>query len=160
MPSIESFDEETLVAHTLSSAGQCLTMEKDKDGVQKLFLEDCKKRSKPRTVRNQARLTKWGDLRLFDRRCLDWGYTPIKFDQCHTSGGNQATGYDIHTGMVFNKNGRRWCLGVYSDSSQFIEKGPCISDKVDNLDRTFVVSNFTFLTVFDKELLVSSSLKI
>ena len=74
MPFVETLDGETSVAQIRTAFGQCVTMETDKDGIQRLFLESCEKPSKPKTLRNQVRLTKWGDLRLYDRKCLDWGY--------------------------------------------------------------------------------------
>ena len=139
MPSIESFDEETLVAHTLVAAGKCLTSQNDK-----LVLEDC---NTPKTMRNQVRLTKWGELRLFDRRCLDWGYDPVRFIGCHRQGGNQATGHDVQSGTIYVK-GLGLCLGVYGKSS-FFNKGPCNGD----VEKNFVVTKFKFKVVFHEDLL-------
>ena len=151
MPSIESYDEETLIAHTPSTAGRCLTLMKDSKGVSRLEIGIC---GRQKCVRDHIRLTKWGDLRIYDRQCLDWGFEKVTFIRCHNMGGNQATGYDIKSGAIFNRDGRNWCLGLYNDSSKFVEKGPCLnSEKVDNLQRTFVVTSFKFKTVFDEELL-------
>ena len=153
MPRIESFDEETLIAHTLSATtGLCLTMEKDNKGEQRLFLEGC---DRPKVERNRVRLTKWGDLRIYDRLCLDWGYSTIRFGGCHNQGGNQAVRFNVQTGAILNKPGQM-CLGMYSDSPKYFEKGPCDPEKVpDDPYRTFVVTKFTFKTVFHQDLLAS-----
>ena len=140
MPSIESFDEETSIAHTLISAGKCLTSINDR-----LVLEDC---NTPKTKRNQVRLTKWGELRIFDRKCLDWGYDQVRFIGCHRQGGNQATGYRVESGVVFNKFGLDLCLGVYSEEL-FFNKGPCGGD----VEKGFVVTSFSFKVVFHEDLL-------
>ena len=153
MPGIESFDGETLIAHTPTTAGQCLTMEKDKDGIQKLFLESCER---PKSARNRVRLTKWGELRIYDRQCLDWGYDTIRFGSCHNQGGNQRTGYVTETGTIFDKSQGKWCLGFYSESSdKFLEKGPCDAHDVDDTHNTFVIVSFTFKTIFHTDLLAS-----
>ena len=47
MPSIESFNGETSIAHTLISDGKCLTSKKDR-----LVLEDC---DTPKSERNRVR---------------------------------------------------------------------------------------------------------
>ena len=153
MPSIESFDEETSIAHTLISAGKCLTKELDSQKIQRLFLEDC---SRPKTIRNRIRLTKWGELRVYDRQCLDWGYENVQFSGCHNQGGNQATGYDTQTGAIFNKNGHNYCLGTYAQNPNFLERGPCHNEQIDPLRGMFSVSSFSFGTIFHKELLEST----
>ena len=151
MPTIESFDEETLIAHTLTTtSGQCLALQRHQNGTQRLFLESC---DRPKTERNRVRLTKWGDLRVNDRQCLDWGWDVVKFDGCHNQGGNQATGYDPKSGVIFKRNGRDWCLGVYGDSPGNFGKGPC--NPGGNSERTFEVASFTFKKVFHEELLNS-----
>ena len=49
-----------------------------------------------RPRRDSARLTTYGDLRIYDRLCLDWGWGEdrLVFDSCHGGGGNQATKYN------------------------------------------------------------------
>ena len=141
MSSIESFDGETLIAHTLVSAGKCLTSINDK-----FILEDCNT-ANSKTMRDTVRLTKDGELRVFDRRCLDWGYDEVKLEICHKLGGNQATAYNVKSGFIYHK-GIGICLGVYGESS-FFSKGPCTG----NEGKNFVVTKFKFKVVFHEDLL-------
>lgn len=137
MPQIESFDGETLIAHTPQIDNMCLAVVND----QKLILKPC---DRPSPARDKLRLTIWGELRWFDRECLDWGYPEgLRFTGCHRSGGNQGTNYDRKSGMIYRGN---HCLGRWEGAAEF-EKGPCTQGN------GFVVGSFTFRTVYrDKEL--------
>ncbi|KAL5261290.1 hypothetical protein ACHWQZ_G007109 [Mnemiopsis leidyi] len=147
---LESYDKETSVAHVMETQGKCVTvhLQENTGGNQDdVFLESC---STPKIALNVMRLTIWGDLRIFDRRCLDWGYPAVKFATCHMQGGNQITRYDKATGQISNIS-EDLCLGKAEGSSWF-SKGPCERDA--GQSREFTVFNFQFRTVFNRTMLV------
>ena len=138
MPDIESFDHETLIAHTLMIGGQCVQVSKGNDTFT-AQLTDC---SEPKSTRNSLRLTIWGEMRIFDRLCLDWGYPGLHFVHCHRDKGNQITIYGTEDNHIKSNYGD--CLVVFDDAKA-LGKGSCQpSDQLNN----YTVPRFTFGVVF------------
>ena len=153
MPRIESYGKETSVAHMLMTEGRCVTVQlKDHEGNKNhqdnMFLESC---STPKTAGNMLRLTRWGELRIFDRRCLDWGFETVTFVLCHWGGGNQITRYNKNTGQVSNMWSTH-CLGR-AEGDTSIRKVPCKRDR-HHSQESFTVGNFQFRTIFNFTMLV------
>ena len=89
----------TFLAIKLTAGGKCVEVYEvmnDQGKAEKdMILMHC---PKLKAEKNKIRLTKWNDLRIFDRQCLDWGYTKNMFAGCHTKEqGNQFTRYDSET---------------------------------------------------------------
>ena len=148
MPHLESYDKETSVAHVLETEGQCVTVDLEGNhGDQVMFLEPC---STPKIRINTMRLTRWGELRMYDRRCLDWGYETVRFVLCHGGGGNQITRFNKNTGHICNISSTH-CLGRVEGDTSF-SKGPCVEDN--NKHLLFTVGKFQFKIVFNETMLV------
>ena len=118
MPKIESYDGDTLVAHTLKVDEECVDLERSDDKTTwTATLSNC---DTPKSVRKTLRLTIWEDLRILDRLCLDWGYTQLTFSSCHYGGGNQVVIYENNHIKSHNED----CLIRYNDS-KVLGKGLC-----------------------------------
>ena len=154
MPRIESYDYETTVAHTLTDRKKCVSIEKwSVNQGHKVYLVYC---NTQKSVYERVRLTKWRDLRIFDRLCLDWGYDPVKFSACHNLGGNQIVRYNTENGAISNE-GNDVCLGQYKNSKIYLDKGLCNKGEAENESTDFVVLNFRFLTIFNQSLLLDNT---
>ena len=140
MPDIESFDHETLIAHTLMVDGECVQVIREHFEGRERFAAKLMECGEPKPVRDSLRLTIWGELRIFDRFCLDWGYPGLHFHECHRKRGNQITIYGADDNHIKNSNG--YCL-VKFDNTNVLGKGFC-QPKLNN----YSVPSFKFGVVF------------
>ena len=152
MPKVESFDNETLVAHTLMVGGECVEVIENRQEEKvsnTLQLTGC---GEPKSMKNLLRLTVWGELRMFDSKCLDWGWPQLLFDACHRAGGNQITKYGAEDNYIKSTDG--FCL-VQFKNTKVLGKGLChpnTSNEVTN----YIVPKFKFEVVFNERLFLNA----
>lgn len=146
MPEVESFDGETLVAINLTTNGSCVFLLNNPNR-QVVHLNKC---HNERSDLDTMRLTKWGEIRMYDRLCLDLGYKDrLGFGNCHRQKGAQLIRYDYSTGRITNEQGNI-CL-VQKRGTVTIEKDFCRSDR---MRPESIILKFEFQKVFNKSLLV------
>ena len=123
MPKVESYDADTLIAHTLKVDEQCVDVKMFNRTYWETSLTECQE---PKSMYHRVRLTIWNELRVEGRICLDWGYPQLHFQECHGGSGNQKTVFDTNSSRLWNPSTGK-CLVIYENSS-ILEIELCPSD--------------------------------